>query len=123
MAKRLSADHVRQHGGTTITPTVPLLRYWWHRFNREIFGGVLLSCELRVQSCAAYNAVGLMWPLPQRRTRIDISPATRAKGEILATLLHEMVHQYQHEHRQPLNHGPTFSAWRAPIEVETGLTI
>lgn len=123
MANRLSTYHIRQHGGATITPTVPLIRYWWNRFNREVFGGALLPCELRVQSCTEYKAVGLMWPLPQKRTRIDIHPVQANKATILATLLHEMVHQYQHEHREPLNHGPTFARWRDPIEGITGLTL
>ncbi len=123
MAKRLSVDHIKQHGHTTITPTIPLLRYWWRRFNDEVFGGVLLSCDLRVTSCAAHGAVGLMWPLPQLRARIDITPEPNIKAEILATLLHEMVHQYQHQHGEPLTHGEAFTRWRDPILGMTGLQI
>lgn len=104
-------------------PTVPFIRYWWHRFNREVFGGALLSCELRVQSCSYMQASGLMWPLPQSRARIDIHDEPATKAHILAVLLHEMVHQFQHQEKQPLNHGPTFQAWRAPIEIDTGLSI
>ncbi len=116
-------SHVTLRGHEAVTPTVGMLRYWWSKLNAELFDGTLLRCQLAVESCAEHEAVGLCWPLDGGRVRISIDPAETTRAGLLGTLAHEMVHQHQHQHGWPMDHGQSFEHWRVPILGLTGLHI
>lgn len=79
--------------------------YSWHReLNARVFDGALSRCKLEVGDCGE-DAIGLCWG---NRIRIAEQPLADAK----ATLLHEMIHQWQHLHGLPMDHGPVFEVWR-----------
>lgn len=117
------AEHVKQRGHEPVAPTLRMLRHWWSRLNDEVFGGVLLPCQLEVGPCSEHKAVGLCYPLDCGRVRIVIDPSNATRAGMLATLAHEMVHQYQHQHSLPLTHGESFTQWADPIFGLSGLTI
>jgi hypothetical protein len=94
-------------------PIAEKLMEWHARFNAEHFGGTLKTVPVRISrrmqsrlghySAATSTATG----------EIAISfRHLRRHGwtEVLHTLLHEMVHQWQDETGKPLDHGPGFRA-------------
>lgn len=118
------AEHVATHYGSSVKPTRRMLMHWWLRMNAEFFGSALLPPIIRVNPCKWQGEVcGLCWPKSGGRVVIDINPKyNRTRGEMLGTLAHEMIHQWQHQHGEPLTHGPTFKAWADLISEKTGLT-
>lgn len=118
------AEHVAKHFGSPVRPTRRMVLYWWKRMNSELFGGMLLPPQIRIHNCKWQGDVcGLCWPLAGGRVIIDINPRfNKSKGELLSTLAHEMIHQWQNQHGEPLTHGPTFKAWAQLISEQTGLT-
>jgi len=96
------------------------LARWHHRYNAEHFHGRLKSVTLRVSrrmrsrlghyTCAAHGEpaeIALSW----RHIRRD------GWGEACHTLLHEMVHQWQDETGQDIDHGPKFRAKAREVGV------
>lgn len=91
----------------------------WHReFNSAVFKG-----KLRRVTCAVTaldeETLGMFWP---DRKRIEIR-RDLSEPEARATLLHEMVHQWQHENKRPVDHGESFKEWVSTCLTLTGLRI
>lgn len=107
----------------TVTPR--MLRYWWGRLNRECFNGELKLPQLFFGPIPAEfgETMGLTWPLESGISRIHLGPLNDTRKSFLATLAHEMVHQWQHQNGLPLKHGHTFTRWSRPIRRKTGLLI
>jgi hypothetical protein len=93
---------------------------WHQRYNDEHFHGRLRSVSLRVSrrmrsrlghyTCAAHGEsaeIALSW----RHIRRD------GWAEARHTLLHEMVHQWQDETGQEIDHGPKFRAKAREVGV------
>lgn len=121
---RSVADHVRDRGHEPCVPTTRMLKHWWSSFNREVFDNELLPCQLGTEPYDGHRTMGYCTPLASGRARIDVVPEFQdSRASVLATLLHEMVHQVQHQRGGAMNHGPTFTAWSRHIRRITGLTI
>lgn len=91
---------------------VQRLRDWHGRFNQERFGGALSAVPLRVSRRMRSRLGHYRAPSPADGPgEIVISRRhIRRDGwdDALHTLLHEMVHQWQHETGRPVDHGPAF---------------
>ncbi len=97
---------------------VEQVRRWHQELNEERFGGALGSVAFRV-SRRMRRRLGHFAPgreghpaeiaISARHLRRDGLAAGRA------TLLHEMVHQWQHEQGLALDHGPTFRGMCAAV--------
>lgn len=97
--------------------TARKLQYWWRGFNDAVFGG-----ELKPIKIVYGYAEGGMWGWFTSDRLIIISD--RIDGEdSMATLLHEMVHQWQFENGLELDHGDSFEQWREPCRLLTGLEL
>ena len=91
----------------------------WHReFNSAVFKGKLRRVTT-VLSALDEETLGMFWP---DRKRIEIR-RDLDEQEARATLLHEMVHQWQAENKKPVDHGESFKDWIAPCLTLTGLRI
>ncbi len=92
---------------------VDQLDAWHRRYNARHFGGGLSTIPIRV-SRRMKSRLGHYSPgAAGVRSEIAISRShIRKHGwpEALHTLLHEMVHQWQDEARQPIDHGSGFRA-------------
>jgi hypothetical protein len=106
-----------------------MLRYWHKRINDELFNGFLLPCQLTTgESDLSYagapaSVLGLCYSLEDGRVRVHIDEQVGLRASMLSTLLHEMVHQWQHQSGYPMNHGSRFRAQRRRLLAATGLTI
>lgn len=117
-------NHVEQHGHKPVTPTLRMLRYWWGRFNAEVFAGELLPCQFTIGPTDFHIEVeGMCYPLDNGRVRIHLDSRVNTRAGMLGTLAHEMVHQHQFQNNLTMHHGETFTRWAEPILGLTGLTI
>jgi hypothetical protein len=94
-------------------PVATKLTEWHRRYNAEHFGGTLMTIPVRVSRrmksrLGHYTAAG-----DGRPGEIAISfRHLRRHGwqEVLDTLVHEMIHQWQDETQRPIDHGRAFRA-------------
>lgn len=92
----------------TIRVTSRMLHKWHREFNADVFGGEL-GRPVLVFGCTGTDTWG--WCTG---TRIVLSERLRdIPNECRATLLHEMVHQWQHERGLDMDHSSTFVQWVA----------
>ena len=79
-----------------------------------MFGGRLhtvnlVNGEITFFDFAAYGAYVPSEDAPS----IHVSSIIKTRKLLLETLAHEMVHQWQHQHKLPLTHGPLFKRYAA----------
>jgi hypothetical protein len=91
------------------------MKVWWIAYNTKVFEGALPMPIFRVQDIEHYGEYDYEAIVLSSR----ISTLDAAK----ATLLHEMVHQWQHLHNKPVDHGHEFQTWRELILSATKLEI
>lgn len=92
------------------------LKLWHKEFNALVFDGKLSKIPCRAEYVGP-DVWGLCYG-----TEITIKD-TLSPEQARATLLHEMVHQWQFEQGLPMDHGPTFEQWRHPCLSCTGLSL
>ena len=91
------------------------MKVWWIAYNKKLFEGDLPMPAFKVSDigyCGEYDYHAIT--LSSRITTLDAAKAT---------LLHEMVHQWQHMHSKPVNHRHEFQTWRDIILSATNLEI
>jgi predicted SprT family Zn-dependent metalloprotease len=93
-------------------------------FNRELFAGELAPCVLNFSRHA--NTLGFFAPDrwskgdTEVRHEISLNPATlklRTPREVCSTLVHEMVHLWQHERGTPSRAGYHNREWSQKMEA------
>lgn len=90
------------------------LRVWWVVYNKQLFGGLLPMPKFVVADithCGEYLAGTI--------TVSSMSTPDLAK----ATLLHEMIHQWQDHTGVKIGHGATFKDWAGMLRAVTNLEI
>lgn len=91
------------------------MKVWWIAYNRKLFDGNLPMPAFKVADFEHYGEYDYeAIVLSSRITTLDGAKAT---------LLHEMVHQWQHMHNKPVDHGHEFQTWRELILSATNLEI
>jgi predicted SprT family Zn-dependent metalloprotease len=113
------------------TPTLEQFRAYqaaYDYFNAALFGGELKPCLLNFRGRHKRN-MGLFWP--KRWGRLDgsvtheiaLNPDVllRPLVQTMATLVHEMCHQWQQDHGRPSRAGYHDKEWGRKMEV-VGLT-
>jgi hypothetical protein len=94
-------------------PLAAELADWHHRHNERHFGGRLRPATIRVSRRMRSRLGHYTAATPGEPAEIAISLAHLRKHgweEVLHTLLHEMVHQWQDEVGHTIDHGATFRA-------------
>lgn len=124
------ADHLAQHGYEVVTPTPRLIRYWWVRCLKEVFGYpairplVPLTIEVRRQPT---EWAACQWPDKDEFSRLHLTHHNEpiSRYGLLTVILHEIVHAILvHEERSDSSlHGERFMAYAELVESETGLPL
>jgi hypothetical protein len=94
-------------------PLAAELTEWHYRYNERHFGGRLRPATIRVSRRMRSRLGHYTAATPGEPAEIAISLAHLRKHgweEVLHTLLHEMVHQWQDEVGHSIDHGATFRA-------------
>jgi hypothetical protein len=103
-------------------PIVTELRRWHKELNRRHFAGALREIDIRISRrmrtrLGQYTAPSAAGDPPE----IALGAAhveRHALDEVLHTLLHEMVHQWQAEHGHPIDHGRLFREKALEVGIE-----
>jgi hypothetical protein len=121
-------------------PLATKLAEWHARLNEEYFGGALRAVPIRVSRrmktrLGHYSAGGSVKEGGPVGRSTDGLETRRAKGlgeiaiswrhvrrhrweEVVHTLIHEMVHQWQDENGLPIDHGPRFRAKARDVGID-----
>lgn len=89
----------------------------YRRLNKLVFHNLLPDAVQVRRKRLPADTLGLCWG-----TRIEISDTCDLALEE-ATLLHEMIHVWQHHNDLPMDHGPIFEVWSRLCFHETGLRV
>lgn len=116
-------------GSPALTPTAEQFRSFqalFDHFNRSLFGGELAPCLLNFSRKA--HCAGFFAPSRWQRSggqgsagvhEISINPSTlktQAPISVCQTLVHEMAHQWQHDHGSPSRRGYHDRQWADKME-------
>lgn len=65
------------------------------------------------------------WAIPyvDGTFRLTLLPRYRTRRLFMSTLVHEMVHGWEHFHGMKMQHGTTFYSWAPRIKRATTLTL
>ena len=105
----------------TTSPSLQIyatLQRAFDHFNRELFAANLPPCLLTLRSSARHygyhHAERFIAGHGARLDELGLNPGhfiTRPVEEVLSTLVHEMVHHWQHHHGQPTRSNPHNRQW------------
>lgn len=91
----------------------------WALINDCVFDNVLERPALKIRylpsaygMCYAILCDGKEPKVKPYCQRIVLTPRFESRKHFIEVLAHEMVHQYQAEFQNRMDHGPTFWAWR-----------
>ena len=91
------------------------MKVWWIAYNKKLFDGDLPMPKFHVADIRHYGEY--------ISNNITLSSNITDLATAKATLLHEMVHQWQDLQGKPIDHGHAFQAWRELILTVTNLEI
>lgn len=98
------------------------LRRWHRDLNRRHFGGALRQIDIRISRrmrsrLGQYTAPSAVGDPPEIAIS-GLHVERHAFHEVVHTLLHEMVHQWQAEHGHPIDHGREFREKAFEVGIE-----
>lgn len=123
-ARRRIKKHVRERGGRCdfeVTPQFVL--FWWHKLNSAVFDNKLTppkKIEIRnFRDCWGWCKT--------YKTKPDIVLGITSdmwdRKTFLTVLVHEMVHQHEHQTYKKMSHGQNFYYWQDKIKRNIGLSL
>lgn len=126
MTRTEAQDKVRSHltrrGKQFVNVTEPLVRYWWRICNVALFGGKLYSPQ-QVIIKQFKDCYGYCKCISKDVVHIGISSDVGTRKLFLTALVHEMVHQWEHQTYGRMGHGKRFYAWQRRVHTYLGLDL
>jgi hypothetical protein len=116
--------HVKRHGFRIVTPTVPLVRYWWNKINLELWEGMLPApVDIKVKRDTVCWAFTNFPDHGKYGLEIDSYPLT--KKRLIEVLVHESVHAwlFVFDHDSRTWHGPNFMAYAPKVKKILGVEL
>lgn len=125
MIKTEALEKVRSHldkrSNHSVDPTERMARHWWKLCNVALFENKLYPPnELLIEDIRDWGHCS-----SNSNDTIDIviNSEIGTRGVFLATLIHEMVHQWEQETFGRMGHGIRFFKWKDLIQKQLGLDI
>ena len=124
MTKKDAREKIRSHLDNRSTHSVQvterMVRYWWRVCNVAIFNEKLYPPEVLIKKLKDWgycqvNSQG------EVTVALDLDISTREL--FLSTLIHEMVHQWEHETYGRMGHGKRYQQWVDRVAKYIGLDI
>jgi hypothetical protein len=128
-AKKKLKDHLKTHIGKSknssyyFTPTEAVAWYWWRVINKAAFKN-----KLPYPSAIIVRKLRGAWGLCLGKSRenncvITISSEITNRKLFIATVAHEMVHQWQWYDRGVLDHASRFREWNEYFKRNFGIVL
>ncbi len=113
-------NHLEKRSNHTVKPTERIIRYWWQVCNVALFDNKLypptISFTPKLKEWGYCTIDG-------EEIEIGICPTIGTRGLLLATLIHEMVHQWEQQNYGWMGHGKKYRKWTVRIKKTLGLDI
>lgn len=110
-AKKKLKAHLQKNFNSDFTPTESIAWYWWHVINKAAFKSQLPQ-PTKISVRTLYCAWGeCLCDYRNNTSEISISIAIQTRKMFIATVAHEMVHQWQFHFGSKVNHGKQFKDW------------
>lgn len=114
-------DHLDKRSGHSVVLTERMTKRWWNLCNVALFKNKLYPPH-HILVIPDKN-----WGYCERGSNseltIVINSEIQKRGTFLATLIHEMVHQWEIENHGVMGHGKRFFVWKDRIQKQLGLDI
>ena len=103
-------------------PTVRDIEEWFVILNRHIFENQLKRFDrVYIRTYNEFHALYQGWEEDGKTmTQLEMCKYWENKKVFVEILAHEMIHLYQDQHNEPVDHGPTFRRWRERF-IKNGL--
>lgn len=122
MTPEYVSQHLLDRGDEAIEPTVSLLRHWFHVLHKAEFGGVLPTPRFEVYE--DFDAKEAGWCICDTTYLIRVNaPFNRTRGQMIATLLHEMLHLLQYGLTEDMTHDAWFNDRAAVLSLKYGVDV
>ncbi len=126
-ARTYVKKHLKSGRKSRIVVSEQLVRRWWSKLNAAVFYGRLHRPDaIRVDKLrGAWGACeGIVNDKTHaRRINITINETFATKKMFLDTLVHEMVHAWEHQHHTSMGHAKRFWIWKNRIKRTVGLDL
>lgn len=114
-------NHLDKRSNHSVTPSKRMIYYWWKvcnvaLFNNKLYPPVIELSFTPIKEWGYCSAVG-------EDIEIGICPTIKTRGLFLATLIHEMVHQWEQQNYDKMSHGKKYHSWKVRIKKSIGLDI
>lgn len=121
-ARKLIKRHIQRRGNESVELTPKLVRYWWNLLNVAVFKGTLNPAK-RIKLFAYKNVHA--WAIPEKKQQISlaIQPEFISRTLFLSILVHEMVHAWEYQTHNTIDHGKHFLSWAPKILSATTLIL
>lgn len=123
-ARRKIKQHIVRRGNEYVHLTPHFVLYWWRICNKALFGGKLaLPKNIIIKNFKddvyGYCESGTSNP----SVVLGIQAGIDSRRCFMTVLVHEMVHQWQHQEHGRMSHGKTFYAWESRVKRYLGLNL
>lgn len=113
--------HLDKRSNHSVTPSKKMIYYWWKVCNVALFDNKLYPPVIEISFTPITE-----WGYCSRvgkEIEIGICPTIKTRGLFLATLIHEMVHQWEQQTYGWMGHGRKYRKWVVRIKRTLGLDI
>ena len=128
MTKRTKAqekvrDHLDRRGTHTVEITENLVRYWWRILNIAVFRGKLNPpVEIVIKRFKGHYGYCVGY-VGKKKVDLGVSPDVTSRVLFMTVLVHEMVHQWEHETYNSMGHAKRFFTWTERVHRYLGLVL
>jgi len=107
------------------TFTTKQCNYWWNILNIAVFEGKLQTPSFAMRKTTKYFGECFGYSGKEKAIKIIITTANTNNTEFIATIVHEMVHQWQYtvDASRKMTHGKSFLTWRPKISRTIGIQL
>jgi hypothetical protein len=120
-AQETIRDHLDRRGSHSVKVTEHLARYWWRICNVALFNGKLYPPKLILVK--PLKDWGYCQASTNGEITIALDSGIPSRDVFLSTLVHEMVHQWEHETYGRMGHGKRYEQWKQRVSKYIGLDI
>jgi hypothetical protein len=121
-ARKRIKEHLAKRGDQPVVITRKMVRYWWRLLNLAVFDSTLPS-PIRIDIVYMRDVHGWAIPYTTGRMGLTLVPKFLSRRMFLSTLVHEMVHAWEHNNKLHMGHGSAFYGWAPQIKRTTSLIL
>lgn len=114
-------NHLDKRSNHSVVVTERMARYWWNVVNVAIFNKKLYPPQDIL--IKRFKDWGYCHALTRDDVQIALNEEITTRSLFLATLIHEMVHQWENQTYGQMGHGKRFFTWKSRVEKNIGLDI